>query len=89
MALLPATCLFPCAARVLSPRDACVSSQDYMLAYSLRKYAGVRSYVVPMDLTDSETWGNVDVEWKMQRQVGLLACSRGVSRRTARPLAAC
>lgn len=40
-----------------------------MLAYSLRKYAGVRSYVVPMDLTDSETWGNTDVEWAMQSQV--------------------
>lgn len=40
-----------------------------MLAYSLRKYGGVRSYVLPMDLTDSETWGNTDVEWRMQRQV--------------------
>lgn len=40
-----------------------------MLAYSLRKYAGVRSYVVPMDLSDSETWGNMDVDWNMQNQV--------------------
>lgn len=39
-----------------------------MLAYSLRKYAGVRSYVVPMDLTDCETWGNTDVDWDMQNQ---------------------
>lgn len=46
---------------------ACV--KDYMLAYSLRKYAGVRSYVVPMDLRDSQTWGNMDVEWDMQNQV--------------------
>lgn len=46
-----------------------VNNQDYMLAYSLRKYGGVRSYVLPMDLTDSETWGNTDVEWRMQRQV--------------------
>lgn len=45
------------------------SEQDYMLAYSLRKHAGVRSFVVPMDLGDSETWGNVDVEWNMQHQV--------------------
>lgn len=43
--------------------------QDYMLAYSLRKHAGVRSYVLPMDLSDSETWGNVDVDWSMQHQV--------------------
>lgn len=40
-----------------------------MLAYSLRKYAGVRSYVLPMDLRDSQTWGNMDVEWDMQNQV--------------------
>ena len=40
-----------------------------MLAYSLRKHAGVRSYVLPMDLRDSETWGNVDVDWNMQNQV--------------------
>ncbi len=46
------------------------TGEDYMLAYSLRKHAGVRSYVVPMDLRDSETWGNVDVEWNMQNQVG-------------------
>ncbi|CAN0118762.1 unnamed protein product [Ectocarpus fasciculatus] len=41
-----------------------------MLAYSLRKHAGVRSFVVPMDLGDSETWGNVDVDWNMQHQGG-------------------
>lgn len=46
-----------------------VFAQDYMLAYALRKYAGVRSYVVPMDLTDSDTWGNTDVDWGMQHQV--------------------
>lgn len=40
-----------------------------MLAYTLRKHAGVRSYVLPMDLYDSETWGNVDVDWNMQHQV--------------------
>ena len=40
-----------------------------MLAYALRKYAGVRSYVLPMDLTDSQTWGNLDVKWDMQHQV--------------------
>lgn len=40
-----------------------------MLAYSLRKHAGVRSYVLPMDLSDSETWGNTDVDWNMQHQV--------------------
>lgn len=40
-----------------------------MLAYSLRKHAGVRSYVLPMDLYDSETWGNMDVDWNMQHQV--------------------
>lgn len=45
------------------------SEQDYMLAYSLRKHAGVRSFVLPMDLGDSETWGNVDVDWNMQHQV--------------------
>lgn len=44
--------------------------QDYMLAYSLRKYAGVRSFVVPMDLYNSQTWGNTDVDWSMQHQVG-------------------
>lgn len=43
-----------------------------MLAYSLRKFAGVRSYVVPMDLTDSETWGNMDVDWEMQHQVNTM-----------------
>lgn len=58
--------------RVLDRRDVFV--QDYMLAYALRKYAGVRSYVVPMDLTDSETWGNTDVDWGMQHQV--LSCQR-------------
>lgn len=41
-----------------------------MLAYTLRKHAGVRSYVMPMDLYDSETWGNMDVDWNMQHQVG-------------------
>ncbi|CAM9871731.1 unnamed protein product [Choristocarpus tenellus] len=39
-----------------------------MLAYSLRKYAGIRSFVMPMDMRDSETWGNTDVHWKMQDQ---------------------
>lgn len=42
-----------------------------MLAFSLRKYAGVRSYVMPMDLSDSETWGNTDVEWQMQNKASL------------------
>ncbi|CAM9488328.1 unnamed protein product [Pylaiella littoralis] len=46
------------------------TGEDYMLAYSLRKHAGVRSYVLPMDLGDSETWGNVDVDWSMQHQGG-------------------
>lgn len=49
-----------------------------MLAYSLRKHAGVRSYVLPMDLGDSETWGNVDVDWSMQHQVRASpVCIRG------------
>lgn len=47
-----------------------ILKQDYMLAYSLRKYAGVRSFVLPMDLHDSQTWGNTDVDWSMQHQVG-------------------
>ncbi|CAM9278991.1 unnamed protein product, partial [Ectocarpus sp. 13 AM-2016] len=46
------------------------TGEDYMLAYSLRKHAGVRSFVLPMDLGDSETWGNVDVDWNMQHQGG-------------------
>ncbi|CAM9596619.1 unnamed protein product, partial [Discosporangium mesarthrocarpum] len=44
------------------------TGEDYMLAYSILKYAGVRSYVMPMDLRDSETWGNTDVAWEMQDQ---------------------
>ncbi|CAM9171539.1 unnamed protein product [Chrysoparadoxa australica] len=42
------------------------TGEDYALAYALRKYAGVPSYVMPMDLSDSASWGNTDVYWETQ-----------------------
>jgi len=42
------------------------TAEDYHLAYSLRKFANTPSYVLPMDLTDSRTWGNVDLEQSLQ-----------------------
>jgi len=42
------------------------TAEDYHLAYNLRKYAGVQSYVLPMDITDSRTWGNIDTEQALQ-----------------------
>uniref|UniRef100_A0A7S2Y3B8 Glycosyl transferase 64 domain-containing protein n=1 Tax=Fibrocapsa japonica TaxID=94617 RepID=A0A7S2Y3B8_9STRA len=37
------------------------TGEDYFLAYSLRRYANAPSYIMPMDLEDPATWGNVDI----------------------------
>ncbi|CAM9159797.1 unnamed protein product [Scytosiphon promiscuus] len=60
------------------------TGEDYMLAYSLRKHAGVRSYVLPMDLSDSETWGNVDRSLHPSHPSAPFSCAQGGTATTLR-----
>ena len=34
------------------------TGEDFMLAYSLRKYGGFGSYILPVDPADTDTWGS-------------------------------
>lgn len=36
------------------------TGEDYHLSHMLRKYAGVRSYVLPVRADDRSTWGDTD-----------------------------
>jgi len=37
------------------------TAEDYMLSYSLRRYANLESYVLPSLENDPSTWGNMDI----------------------------
>jgi hypothetical protein len=43
------------------------TGEDFQLAFALRKYAGLRAYVVPIDPKDPRTWG-LSEDWRDLRE---------------------